>query len=152
MVEDRTNLFYWRVKEWRVTLGIPLAVSTVSSFVPASVRYRTSPSTASAVTLKMILLFYLGKLLVISRNLHADVKIHFRGLQEGVLAFQGENRPLRPAMSSIRLYPRTAAEADLRIFIIISPHAHPWSSAFCPRPGRTGAFILALPAWGGAIP
>jgi hypothetical protein len=30
----------------------------------------------------MILLFYLGKLLVISRNLHADVKIHFRGLQE----------------------------------------------------------------------
>jgi hypothetical protein len=71
-----------RVKEWRVTLCIPLAVSTVSSFVPASVRYRTSPSTASAETLKMILLFYLGKLLVISRNLHADVKIHFRGLQE----------------------------------------------------------------------
>ena len=31
---DDTTIASRRVKEWRVTLGIPLAVSAVSSFVP----------------------------------------------------------------------------------------------------------------------
>jgi len=37
--ETFPTYFYCRVKEWRVTLGIPLALSTVSSLVPVSVSH-----------------------------------------------------------------------------------------------------------------
>jgi len=63
------------VKEWRVTLGIPLAVSTVSSFVTVQVR----PSLLHPLPpqcIRKMAHFFPRKLLIISCSLHTDIEIH----------------------------------------------------------------------------
>jgi hypothetical protein len=47
-------------------MGIPLAVSTVCSFVPGLVRNSASPSPATSGRAEMVLLSYLKKLQIIS--------------------------------------------------------------------------------------
>ena len=59
----------------RVTLGIPLAASTASSFAPVLLRLAILHSSLPQSGGEIALIFYLRKLLIISRNLRSGIEI-----------------------------------------------------------------------------
>ena len=64
-----------RLREWRVTENISLAVSTVSSFVTAQVR-RSLLHPLPPQCIRKMAHFFPRKLLIISCSLHTDIEIH----------------------------------------------------------------------------